>query len=132
MKTERTLTTSLGVYELELSGGDKVRFHEYEMEDGGVRIEWKRVKFGWSERMKVYRFGPHKPDFETYREAFIPFTELDSRTPSPIKIGEIVYKRKYEHEHKTHLIGRSYTKYEAVGPQEIEWDGRTFIESKSG
>lgn len=133
---EKTISVETPVYEVTLDDGTAVRFHDYEMDDGGLRIQYKRpTKFAFPDRRgsNRHRSAVPDPDLETYREALIPFAELDARSVSPIQVGTVTYKRDYECEKEDRgwIFTSYHYQYRSDGAPYVEYDDETLITTET-
>lgn len=137
MVREITITVEIPVYEVTLEDGTKVRFHDYETEDGGLRIRYEKIgKYGFPDRRGSERKRSARPDptTTTYRDALVPFAELDGQCVSPIRVGTITHKRDYKYERQVDdgLIFTSYRyTWTATSDTYVEYD-ETLITTKVG
>jgi hypothetical protein len=133
MTKDVTKSIEIPVYEVALEDGTAVRFHDYETEDGGLRIQFKRLdRYGFPDRKgsDKKQFARPDPSTEVYRDALIPFAEMDGQCVSPIQVGTVVYKRDYEYERETSkglIFTSTKYKYRSTSDTYVEFDDETLI-----
>jgi len=129
-----TARLTLDLYEIETDSGETVRFHDYEIEDGGIQLKWEfpRERFSpfpssssWSRG--ITRLDGDKRVVDT---AFIPHCNLEESVISPMQIGEVVFKQDYEKQEREKglIFKKKQHRYKRTGDPYIEYEPRTIIE----
>lgn len=129
-----TATIILELYEIETDSGNTVRFHDYEIEDGGLRVKWEYPRENISPFPRSTTWGGSMRRVSgtkrTVYTGFVPLSNLENSVVSPTKIGEVHIQQDYkkvERESGWFFKSTEY-KYKSTGDVYVEYEPRRIIE----